>query len=154
LADCVVLNDGTSLVLLNDGSSCVLLTGAVITDTDAEKPFYKLRKGGEPQLREKTKSKVFEIHGSYVDIITESFKTKGLLKRKLHERLDVDALLPFVMIECVFESYGGLKRILNKRIETRGTSKKRVTESMRIIGNKNFERIINRLLSYLEINRE
>jgi len=30
MADCVVQNDGTSLILLNDGTSCILLNGAPV----------------------------------------------------------------------------------------------------------------------------
>jgi len=103
MADCVVLNDGSSLILLNDGSSCVLLNGveAVVQDTDAEVPYYPLRK---KQPIKQIVECGFEIHGT--------------LRKKL---------------KSIFKTKGSLKRILTEKILTQGSLKQKVTESIRVM---------------------
>jgi len=111
MADCVVLNDGTSLILLNDGSSCILLNGVEIEapDVDAEAPYFPL---GKKQIKKQR--------------VELSFETKGTVRARL---------------EAVFEIKGSLKRIVAERIQTQGSLKKTVTESLRVfneIGRKDY----------------
>jgi len=119
MADCVVLNDGTSLILLNDGSSCILLNGqeVVVQDTDAEAPYYPLRK----------KQPIKQI-------VECEFKTHGTLRKKL---------------KSIFKTRGSLKRILTEKIQTQGSLKQTVTESIRVmdeIGHRQYrERCRNEL---------
>jgi len=120
MADCVVLNDGTSLILLNDGSSCVLLNGveAVVQDTDAEVPYYPLRKKKQPIKQ----------------IVECGFEIHGTLRKKL---------------KSIFKTKGSLKRIIAERILTQGSLKQKVTESIRVmdeIGHRRYrERCRNEL---------
>jgi len=56
MADCVVQNDGSSLILLNDGSSCILLNeqvaaGVIIEGTHAIQKTIQKPKRKRPQQR-------------------------------------------------------------------------------------------------------
>jgi len=153
MADCVALNDGTSLVVLNDGTSCVLLNtdvgeaGVQITGTHATQLIGPRAARQDPVeftfwLKSELIVKVmyrFQLLSTLLRVIQSNIKLKSILLIEISNSLKLKSML----IKPVWERIKFQSSLLTK------------TKSSFILGSKTENKklkkaLLRKLREYLE----